>query len=199
MAEVIIMMVLTVLLPIIPAYILYRFLPSKATVKGPFKGLTVQLKGAFGAYFIVLLFLGGYFLTVSHQARQYELWTVEGMLQVEEGGFDNRDVIISVAPPHQNLLLNGKFVIENVPLPRQLGTNKPSLLIEKHGYRGTAVYLDNKKPAVTGLPDYNIQYQPKKKNILIGSPIVLKRKNDIGSTGNSYGTENMVSARRVED
>jgi hypothetical protein len=186
MEEVIIMMVLTVLLPIVPASILYKFLPSRATVKGPFKGLTIQLKGAFGAYFIVLLFLGGYFLTVSHQAQKYELWTVEGTLQLQEGGFDNRDVIIAIAPPRQHLLLNGKFLIENVPLPKQLGTNKPSLLIEKHGYDGTAVYLDDKKPEISGFPDYNIQYQPEKKNILIGNPIVLKRTTDRGLTDSTY-------------
>lgn len=199
MVEVIIMMVLTVLLPIIPAYILYKFLPSKATVKGPFKGLTIQLKGAFGAYFIVLLFLGGYFLTVSHQAQKYELWTVEGVLQLQEGGFDNRDVIMAIAPPNQHLLLNGKFVIENVPLPRELGTNKPSLLIEKHGYDGTAVYLDDQKPQIKGFPDYNIQYQPKKKNILIGKPIVLKRKTDRALTDTTYSEDNAVSARPVEE
>ncbi len=37
---------IVVLLPILPALILYRALPSNTVVRGPFKGLTVHLTGA---------------------------------------------------------------------------------------------------------------------------------------------------------
>lgn len=44
------------LIPIIPAYILYKFLPASDTdVSGPFKGLTLKLKGAFAGYFLLVL------------------------------------------------------------------------------------------------------------------------------------------------
>jgi hypothetical protein len=44
------------LLPIIPAYILYKFLPASETdVSGPYQGLSLKLKGAFAGYFLLVL------------------------------------------------------------------------------------------------------------------------------------------------
>ena len=44
------------LLPVIPAYILYKFLPASDTdVSGPYKGMNVKLKGAFAGYFLLVI------------------------------------------------------------------------------------------------------------------------------------------------
>lgn len=44
------------LLPVIPAYILYKFLPASDTdVGGPYKGLSIKLKGAFAGYFLLVI------------------------------------------------------------------------------------------------------------------------------------------------
>ncbi|MEO6328549.1 MAG: hypothetical protein ABIO55_06445 [Ginsengibacter sp.] len=43
------------LLPLIPAFLLYKFLPSKTSVSSPFKGLNLKLTGAFGGYFLLVL------------------------------------------------------------------------------------------------------------------------------------------------
>lgn len=40
---------LAVLLPIVPACVLYNALPTSTRVSGPFRGLNIQLTGAFGA------------------------------------------------------------------------------------------------------------------------------------------------------
>ena len=48
------------LLPLFPAYILYKNLPSETVVKGPFKGLNIQLTGSFGGYFLLVLFSSGF-------------------------------------------------------------------------------------------------------------------------------------------
>lgn len=48
-------MLLVLLLPLIPAFVLFRFLPSAANVEGPFKGLTIKLGGAFAGYFVTVL------------------------------------------------------------------------------------------------------------------------------------------------
>ena len=37
-------MLLTLLLPLLPAFVLFRFLPSSSDVQGPFKGLTVKTR-----------------------------------------------------------------------------------------------------------------------------------------------------------
>ena len=43
-------------LPIIPAYILYKFLPASDTdVSGPYQGLSLKLKGAFAGYFLLVI------------------------------------------------------------------------------------------------------------------------------------------------
>src|SRR4028118_480786 len=44
------------LVPIIPAYILYKFLPQSDTdVSGPYQGLSIKLKGAFAGYFLLVI------------------------------------------------------------------------------------------------------------------------------------------------
>jgi hypothetical protein len=49
------------LLPLIPAFLLYKFLPSKTSISGPFKGLNLKLTGAFGGYFLLVLTAIGVF------------------------------------------------------------------------------------------------------------------------------------------
>jgi hypothetical protein len=43
------------IIPLIPALIIYKYLPSKTAVKGPFKGLNINLTGAFGGYFLLVI------------------------------------------------------------------------------------------------------------------------------------------------
>src|SRR5258708_14853061 len=49
------------LLPLIPAFLLYKFLPSRTSVGGPFKGLNIKLTGAFGGYFLLVITAIGVF------------------------------------------------------------------------------------------------------------------------------------------
>ena len=84
MIENLVYMIVLVLLPIIPAYVLYRTLPSRAIVKGPFKGLNIQLSGAFAGYFIVLLVVFSFFHTRPKPlTTQYEIWTITGNIGYE--------------------------------------------------------------------------------------------------------------------
>ena len=44
------------LLPLIPAFIIYKFLPESSTdVSGPYQGLSLKLKGAFAGYFLLVI------------------------------------------------------------------------------------------------------------------------------------------------
>lgn len=60
------------IIPIIPAYILYKFLPASDTdVSGPFKGLTLKMKGAFAGYFLlVLIALGLQYVLMSNKQEK---------------------------------------------------------------------------------------------------------------------------------
>src|SRR5438128_4742058 len=44
------------IIPVIPAFIIYKFLPSSDTdVSGPYQGLSLKLKGAFAGYFLLVI------------------------------------------------------------------------------------------------------------------------------------------------
>ena len=80
------------ILPIIPAYILYRFLPNnQVAVSGPFKGFKVDMAGSFAGYFV--LFIGSYFIVkkmifeepvvktiivYKDKPSDYEVWNMVG-------------------------------------------------------------------------------------------------------------------------
>jgi hypothetical protein len=68
------------LIPLLPAFILYRFLPSKTAVKGPFKGLTINLTGAFGGYFLLVLIAIGLTRAVFNNDLTDQLRTAENKI-----------------------------------------------------------------------------------------------------------------------
>jgi hypothetical protein len=69
------------ILPVIPAFILFRFLPSKAIASGPFHGLRVDLGGAFGGYFLLFITLIPLmFRLIKAKENIGEIWTVTGMV-----------------------------------------------------------------------------------------------------------------------
>lgn len=59
------------LLPLVPAFLLYKFLPSRTSVGGPFKGLNIKLTGAFSGYFLLVITAIGIFfpLLKNEQAK----------------------------------------------------------------------------------------------------------------------------------
>ena len=61
------------LLPLIPAFLLYKFLPSKTNVSGPFKGLNIKLTGAFGGYFLLVLTSLGIFFPILKNQQQKQI------------------------------------------------------------------------------------------------------------------------------
>ncbi|MFY7840401.1 MAG: hypothetical protein ACOVP7_08995 [Lacibacter sp.] len=63
------------LLPLLPAYIIYKFLPeSETNVEGPYKKLNLKLKGAFAGYFLLVLMSLGlqYVIMTSKEGKQIE-------------------------------------------------------------------------------------------------------------------------------
>ncbi|MDB5207839.1 MAG: hypothetical protein JWR72_2914 [Flavisolibacter sp.] len=68
-------------LPVIPAYILYKFLPASDTdVSGPYQGLSIKLKGAFAGYFLLVIvgLVLQYAVMNNKQEKQIETLTREG-------------------------------------------------------------------------------------------------------------------------
>jgi hypothetical protein len=73
-----------VLLPLVPAILLFKLLPSDATAEGPWKGLKIKVGGAFAGYFIVALLLTGIsYYYVSPPLTQTE-YRISGILRTDD-------------------------------------------------------------------------------------------------------------------
>ena len=57
--------VVVMMLALIPAYVLGRFLPSDASMTGPFRGFTVSFRDSFALYLVILLAGGGMIFDLS--------------------------------------------------------------------------------------------------------------------------------------
>ena len=83
-----------ILLPLLPAFVLYKTLPSKASVKGPFKGLDIRLQGAFGGYIVLVMIAVG---IVADQMPdpdtfpKYEEYELLGSLELEGASAEELD------------------------------------------------------------------------------------------------------------
>src|SRR5437588_3261868 len=72
-----------ILLPVVPAMLLFAVLPSTGELSGPFKGMHIKLGGAFAGYFaVVLLVLGSHSLWAPPPA--YQVWELSGRVTDEQ-------------------------------------------------------------------------------------------------------------------
>jgi hypothetical protein len=71
-------LLLITLLPLIPAWALFKLLPSKAAVTGPFQGLKINLGGSFAGYFLIFVALIA--IRGSFEGPTFETWTVTGQI-----------------------------------------------------------------------------------------------------------------------
>ena len=127
--------VVMILVPLIPACIIYWLLPSKTVVRGPFKGLQIQLGGAFGGYFLLVLCIFGFITT---RQRAFTLYTVEGKIQLKSAQ-DLKAVSMGISPPTAQVLPTGDFIIR---VPVENGSHElPWLLIECLGYDAVNINL----------------------------------------------------------
>jgi len=126
-----------VLVPLIPAFLLYRFLPSTIRVSGLLKGLKVQLTGAFAGYVLVLLIVHDYVprpLPPSTREEGVALWTIEGRLQLEgeDASQDVRTVELLFQPPAPpQPAPDGRFEVPYVPFLAGRGAVSTTLVVRK--------------------------------------------------------------------
>ncbi len=122
--NVLLLSTLVVLLPMVPAFILFKFLPesSKAEAEGPYHKLKIKLGGAFAGYFVVVLLMSGllhgHFKPESGSA--YEIWKVVG----------------EIANPTDALLPE---------LKPQMFTVSPPAAVPGREFRIPGIYIDRKK------------------------------------------------------
>jgi hypothetical protein len=83
-------------LPIVPAFIFYKFLPAKADVSGPLQGLQIKLAGAFAGYFVLFFLV---FFSPRPVAEPFEIWTVMGRVGSDSPILKDDEIVVSLIPP----------------------------------------------------------------------------------------------------
>jgi hypothetical protein len=121
-----------ILLPLIPAVLLFKVLRSSATVDGPVAGMKVSLGGSFGGYFVLFMVLVIHF----KELPQVEKWHVRGSFQVADG-----DAVpeIKIVPQPPEISINSRQF--DIDVPHVKGLPPPLLLFDAKGYPAQTVDL----------------------------------------------------------
>jgi hypothetical protein len=158
-----------VLLPLIPAFLLYYFLPAKTHVSGPFKGLRIQLTGAFAGYFLVAIgtatFVTSQLKTLQLKAAQ--LWTLRGSLELHPPTDSSFSVDLLVRPPDpEGVRSDGSFEIKDVPVLKGM---ELTLEVRMPSHGTQMVHFWRSKDDSL----YEVKYDEAEQTIVIGRPLVL--------------------------
>lgn len=133
-----------VLLPLVPAFLLFKLLPNTAVVGGPFHGFRIDLSGSFGAYFILLVLILSTKNSVWDPAPTDQVWTVKGTVTDANGTplapLDEGDISLLPPSPQES---NAWFTID-VPVRTLQGgvLDYPTLAIAHAGYQTMQLTLD---------------------------------------------------------
>lgn len=155
-----------VLLPLIPAFLLFKALPSTAVVKGPLTGLNIDLGGAFGGYVALTVFIATFYAT---RMSGPETWTVQGDLQASEGEVPTA-ISCTLRPPVLKVD-EDKFEF-SIPIA---DPSKPlRLVFEAPGYVKETVDLKGPDGRFGGA--YDAEIFKSSQTIVLRKPIVLTKK-----------------------
>lgn len=172
-----------VLIPLIPAFLLYKYLRSgRTSVGGPFKGLDIKLSGAFAGYFLMVLVVSSFVIFLIRQkpippAYQYEVYTVQGQVDLQATDssekLDYSRFMLSLQPPPSAVKTDGTFSFE-IPVKRgQVGEPEfPDLLVgyNEPNFELRTVHLDERAPYQQ---DFTVTYNKDRKTIVITPKIQL--------------------------
>lgn len=170
-------LVFVIVLPLLPAYLLFKYLPAPGRVEGPLKGLNIRFSGAFAGYLVLFFSL---LLAKPNDFTHYHIWTVTGRVEFQRApGEDTpnvRDVVIRLLPPHLILMNEGSFSFQIPVMEDENGNSQfPDLQIDLPWYEGKTFPLGATN---YGNPDPEIEkaYDPSTKRIAIKGPITLRSK-----------------------
>ena len=159
-----------VLLPLIPAWILYRVLPSSGNVSGALGGFHIKLGGAFGGYFALVILM----LWYGPKLAKDQVWTVTGQIGFEDQSQapDLTSILVSSQPPSLDLDKTGRFTMQILVKPGQAGELVfPNLIAEHEGYIPANVDLSQHPPKF--VKNYKVARDERTQNIVINEPVLL--------------------------
>lgn len=168
-----------VLVPIVPAYVLYKSLPNRTVVKGPFQGLNVQLSGSFGGYFLIVLIV---FFSWPQEPK-FELWEIKGRVQCRDCvyGQEMDHLSISLNPPNVTLLDTGEFRAQIAKAPGQTGQlSFPILMVQHPDFQTVTIDL-NEGAAEYGQQALRLRRNQAARTITVEDALVLQKKSEYAS------------------
>jgi hypothetical protein len=172
-------MAVIALLPLLPSFVLFKYLPSFGSTDGPFQGLRFKFTGAFAGYVFVFLCLLLFMRGKESPAGCFDEWSVLGTFgyqrdATEPEPHDNL-VVVRVIPPDLNLRQEGQFRFDHISIARgdQNRGLFPSLLFERKGYQVVTIPLDP-NPSAYGSPQLDIHRDDQTRVIKITSKIVMQ-------------------------
>lgn len=183
---------LLILLPLVPAFLLFKLLPCSATVEGPLQGLQLKLGGAFAGYFAVLLVS---FMVVQPiikdrqtewaryvallETSVYQDWRVTGRIDISDG-MDPALVTCFVRPPDLHIQPDGSFRFD---IPMQLLKNglpdAPIIVFYAREHIPATVNLLPGIAVIGGAQPLAQHYDLKSHTVVFDSPIILAPKASI--------------------
>jgi hypothetical protein len=118
----VIVILLFILIPLVPAIILFKLLPSRASVKGPFKGFQINITGSAAIYFLVMVVEFSYYSNIN--GENYKVYLVTGRVvfskEKKYRASDIDKISITQTPPIIGSPdSDGRFFVRVVSLPSQ--------------------------------------------------------------------------------
>ena len=188
-----------ILVPIIPAFILFKWLPSTAIVRGPLSGLQINVTGGFGGYFALLLLSYPFVTGMEHQLSAQK-WTIIGTIDTPVNAPIQYETQILVHPPFTSAESNGTFHLELLIPDDQREDQSfkyPSIVVRRidpvtKKYTDATVPLDpNFASSNYGGTDYKLRWDPSGRTVYIGKRITMTEE---PSTPYTLSTSNAINA-----
>lgn len=178
--EPLVWLALEILLPVVPAFLLFSALPSTGEATGTFQGMHLKFGGAFAGYFglLVLLFSFG-----PKPPPQWQSWTLQGVVGFETPAAapPPSSIRLYLEPPPIEIHQDGTFQADIVIKPGPTGVlefpslhaSGPSLMPGQSQMFGSrTIPLDGQKSAIGETHRVNVDYNRRKITV---DPIILER------------------------
>jgi hypothetical protein len=178
--SVLVYVLVVILVPLLPTFVLFRALPSRAALKGPFRGWKVNFGGAFAGYVFVLVFIT-YSFRSSISERPYRKWVVKGAVSFmpSDGSANANDITCYIRPPQ--LVVdqgNNSFTFE-VPVRDDDNDDPefPQLVFLTRDHKTQTAYILNPGQKPIGVIDYGAKIDSKHRLVTFTKPVLLERTN----------------------
>lgn len=168
MSEKFLIYAIMVLVPLIPAVVLFGALKSTARIKGKVHGLPVNLGGAIAGYFVVAVFFA-YEVGPHLYPQTARVVHVRGSMKFAPGAAPSAaDIRAELHPPDLDVR-DGK----NFDWPVTIVDGDSAMIVlQPAGYEGQTLYLRGESPM--GAPNYK-HHPDKDGNIIYDEPITFEK------------------------